>query len=85
MTDFKHDAIVRHEALIPFSRDHYVGLVQARHLIQAANADAGARRKALTDFVNAWDADIAEHFYDEERLLMQLMGTDDQQRLFDEH
>jgi hemerythrin-like domain-containing protein len=85
VTDFKHDAIVRHEALIPFSRDHYVGLVQARHLIQAAKADAGARRKALTDFVNAWDADIAEHFYDEERLLMQLMGTDDQQRLFDEH
>ena len=72
MTRFKHSPIERHEALTPFSRDHYTGLVQAQHLSKAAESDAVARRKAIAEFVDAWDTEIAAHFADEERLLAEL-------------
>jgi len=82
---FKHSPIERHEALAPFSRDHYTGLVQAQHLKKAAESDAVARRKAIAEFVDAWDNEIAEHFADEERLLPALAGDTDRQRLIAEH
>lgn len=85
MGRFKQPPIERHEALAPFSRDHYTGLVQARRLIKSAEDDAVARRKAIAEFVDAWDQEIAEHFDDEERLLMDVMSDDDRQRLTREH
>jgi len=85
MPEFKHAPIERHEALAPFSRDHYTGLVQAQHLKKAAGSDAVARRKAVAEFVDAWDTAIAQHFADEEELLLGLAGDADRQRLLDEH
>jgi hemerythrin len=85
MARFKHQPIERHEALAPFSRDHYSGLVQARRLVKAADADAAARRKAIAAFVDAWDQEITEHFADEERLLLDRLDEADRDRLLDEH
>ncbi len=85
MARFKHSPIERHEALAPFSRDHYTGLVQAQHLKKTADSDAVTRRKAIAAFVDAWDSEIAEHFADEERLLLELAGDADRQRLIEEH
>jgi len=85
MSKFEHTPIERHEALAPFSRDHYVGLVQAQHLKKAADDDDVARRKAVAEFVDAWDTEIAPHFADEERLLTDLANEADRQRLMEEH
>lgn len=85
MPRFNHAPIERHEALAPFSRDHYGGLVQAQHLVKAADADPSARRKTLAEFVDVWDHEIAGHFDDEERLLLELMVEADRRRLLDEH
>ena len=85
MARFEHAPIERHEALAPVSRDHYVGLVQAQHLIKAADADDVARRIAIAEFVDAWVNEIAQHLADEERLLGKLANDDDRQRLLDEH
>lgn len=85
MPQFEHDPISRHEALAPFSRDHYVGLVKARHLIKAAAKDDIARRGALSEFIDAWDSEIAPHFRDEERLLADIASPEDRERLFNEH
>lgn len=85
MPQFEHSPISRHQALAPFSRDHYVGLVQARHLIKAADKDDVSRRKALSEFVDAWDSDIAAHFRDEERLLAAVACPEDRHRLLTEH
>tara|TARA_R110002111_G_scaffold12753_1_gene37123 strand:+ start:85 stop:594 length:510 start_codon:yes stop_codon:yes gene_type:complete len=85
MPHFQNTPLHRHEALAPFSRDHYTGLVQSQRLIKAAAQDAVARRKAVADFVDAWDHDIAEHFRDEERLLMPFMMDADRDALLDQH
>lgn len=85
MPDFEYGPISRHEALAPFSRDHYVGLVKARHLIKAAAKDDIARRGALSEFIDAWDSEIAPHFRDEERLLADIASPEDRERLFSEH
>lgn len=82
---FDNAPISRHEALAPFSRDHYTGLVQARHLIKAARRDAVARRKAVAEFVDAFAGDIAIHFSDEEELLAGLLTPEDHHRLVSEH
>ncbi len=82
---YKNPPIERHPALQPLSRDHYGGLVQARHLVQAADADDVARRKAVAEFVDAWDREIAEHFHDEQCLLEPLMEPADRERLRAEH
>jgi len=85
MAKFEHAPIERHEALAPLSRDHYGGLVQAQHLKKAADADDVARRKAVAEFVDAWDTQIAPHFADEERLLAGLTQSNDRDRLMEEH
>jgi len=70
----------RHPALQPFSRDHYEGLVTARHLVKQA------RLEDLRRFVSNWRKVIAEHFDDEERLLIDLIAdAADVQRLRAEH
>jgi len=85
MARFQNPPIERHEALAPLSRDHYSGLVLARHLIKAAAGDAVARRQAVAEFVDSWDREVAEHFADEERLLTALMADADRERLLAEH
>jgi hypothetical protein len=85
MPQFENAPIQRHESLAPFSRDHYGGLVQARRLIKAAGDDDVARRKVLCEFVDAWDREIAGHFRDEQRLLLDVMSEDDRERLLREH
>ena len=82
---FKHRPIPRHESLAPLSRDHYIGLVQARRLCQAAAADPASRRKTLAAFADAWRHEIAVHFEDEERLLLPRAEPADGERLRAEH
>lgn len=85
MTKFKTPPLKRHPALQPLSRDHYVGLVQARHLSQAADGSDVDRRAAVAAFLDAWDSEIAEHFNDEERLLGPLADEAGRDRLHEEH
>lgn len=53
----------RHPALEPFSRDHNTGLILARALIEG-------RPDAEAQFREAWDRELADHFSEEERLLL---------------
>lgn len=88
MSEYKNAPIQRHPSLAPLSRDHYIGLVQAQHLIKAgdtAQSDAVARRKAAAEFIDAWDHEICEHFEDEEKLLLPLMTQADRGQLLEEH
>lgn len=80
-----HPPIKRHSCLQPFSRDHYVGLVQAQHLLKAAEAGAAERRGAIAEFCDAWSNEIAAHFDDEERLLLGLISAPHAQRLSADH
>src|SRR5688572_16634944 len=80
-----HPPLKRHVSLQPLSRDHYVGLVQAQHLIKSADASAAACAKALADFVQAWAGEISSHFADEERLLPELVTGGSLERLRREH
>jgi len=85
MPDSPHPPLKRHVSLQPFSRDHYVGLVQAQHLMQSADAGPDQRRKALDEFLQAWAGEISVHFDDEERLLPQFLSGDPLDRLRREH
>lgn len=86
MPEHETPPIKRHHALVPFSRDHYVGLVHAHRLMKASAKDRVARHKALADFLEAWRTEIEPHFRDEERLLPSLIaGEEDRRRLLDEH
>jgi len=82
---FENQPIQRDDALAPFSRDHYVGLVHAHRLIKSAEKDRAAKHAALADFLDAWSSEIQPHFRDEERLLQELLSPEDRQRLLDEH
>lgn len=75
----------RHPALQPLSREHFNGLVQARRLVQAAEAEENERRRRVRDFAAAWASEISPHFDDEERLLSSLVAAEDAARLFAEH
>lgn len=76
----------RHAALQPLSREHMGGLIQARHLQRAADGDIAERRRAVAEFVGVWQAEIREHFDDEERLLLPLTGSPElRRRLLSEH
>ncbi|MFW6059825.1 MAG: hemerythrin domain-containing protein [Phycisphaeraceae bacterium] len=85
MMTHKHPPLKRHESLQPLSRDHYAGLVQAQHLVRAADAGPVERRAALADFLEAWRREIEPHFEDEERLLPTLLTDDELASLHDEH
>lgn len=85
MARFQTPPLKRHPALQPLSRDHYVGLVQARRLAKAADGNGVDRRAAVAAFLDAWDADIAEHFDDEERLLAPLADDAGRTRLCGEY
>lgn len=85
MERFKNPPISRHEALAPFSRDHYVGLVHANHLKKSSHGDRVDRHKALSDFLDAWERDILPHFRDEERILAEYASEAGVGRMFEEH
>jgi hemerythrin-like domain-containing protein len=85
MTNPIHPPLKRHASLQPLSRDHYVGLVQAQHLIKSADGSPADRAKALADFVQAWAEEISAHFNDEERLLPELVAGAPRERLHREH
>lgn len=85
MTDYKTPPLKRHPSLQPMSRDHYVGLVQGRHLLKAAEGNGVDRRAAVATFLDVWDNEISIHFDDEERLLAPLADQAGRTRLLDEH
>ncbi len=85
MNAFINPPLPRHPALQPLSRDHYIGLVQARRLLEAANGNEAERRRALAGFLDAWHHEIAEHFDDEDRLLAPLATEPLRERLQQEH
>lgn len=68
-----HPPLKRDLSLQPFSRDHFMGLKAANGLIQTADADHAARIAAAAYFHQCWDAEIADHFREEEQLLIPLM------------
>jgi hemerythrin-like domain-containing protein len=64
----------RHPALIPLSRDHHDGLVQAVRLRRAAaDGDASARLAAAREFVEFFRNDERLHLRDEEEELFPLL------------
>ncbi len=85
MPEHENAPIARHAALQPLSRDHYQGLVCAQALIRSADDEAEARQDAVRRLLEAWDAEIADHFADEERLLDGLIAVASQKRLETEH
>ncbi|MBX3323107.1 MAG: hemerythrin domain-containing protein [Phycisphaeraceae bacterium] len=85
MPDFVNAPLRRHEALVPFSRDHFTGLVHAYRLIRSATQDRATRRKALAGILDDWNGEIEQHFEDEERLLIPVLDLDDASRLVLEH
>jgi hemerythrin-like domain-containing protein len=64
----------RHPALIPLSRDHHDGLVQAVRLLRraAADGDASARLAAAREFVDFFRNEERVHLRDEEEELFRL-------------
>jgi len=76
--------MMRHPALEPFSRDHNVGLVLARHL-QDASAGPDQAADAVRQFREAWVSELMDHFAEEERLLIPLATSEHGARLLREH
>ena len=64
----------RHPALIPLSRDHHNGLVQALRLRRAAaDGDASARLVVASEFVEFFRNEERVHLRDEEEVLFPLL------------
>ena len=64
----------RHPALIPLSRDHHNGLVQAVRLRRAAaEGDASARLAAASEFLEFFRNEERVHLRDEEEALFPLL------------
>src|SRR2546422_137795 len=64
----------RHPALIPLSRDHHAGLVQAVRLRRAAaDGDASARLAVAREFVEFFRNEERVHLRDEEEELFPLL------------
>lgn len=60
----------RHSALIPLTHDHHHALGQARQLIEAAKADAEARKATARSFLDFYREDSLLHFREEEEVLL---------------
>lgn len=69
----------RHPSLQPLSRDHNVALVLARHLEREPNS------QRLREFIEIWNDEMEDHFFDEERLLLHYMTPDMGGRMIEEH
>jgi iron-sulfur cluster repair protein YtfE (RIC family) len=80
-----HPPLKRDESLQPFSRDHFMGLKAANRLTQAVAADDAEKCAAAAYFHQCWDAEIADHFREEEQLLIPLMLDSEIQQMRQEH
>ncbi|NNM86225.1 MAG: hemerythrin domain-containing protein [Phycisphaerales bacterium] len=80
-----HPPLKRHESLQPFSRDHFIGLKAANRLVDAAADAPEARAAAAKYFYDCWNAEMAEHFTQEEQLLIALMLPPEIAQLRHEH
>lgn len=69
----------RHPSLQPFSRDHNVSLILARHLEREPSSDR------LREFILIWDGEMDDHFFEEERVLLKFVEPDQGARLINEH
>jgi hemerythrin-like domain-containing protein len=85
MSEHEHPPIKRHAALVPLSRDHQLGLQQARLLREAADKTSADRVGAVKGFLAAWDKEIHLHFDDEEHLFGPHLTPDEKARLESEH
>jgi iron-sulfur cluster repair protein YtfE (RIC family) len=63
----------RHPGLQPLSREHHPALVQAKRL-RDFSGDAEMARELGETFLGFWDAEIAQHFRDEEEVLLPLLA-----------
>lgn len=63
----------RHDALQPLSREHHPALVQAKRL-RDFKGDSDQAQQLAQAFVGFWDAEIVQHFRDEEELLLPLLA-----------
>ncbi len=72
------EAMKRHPALEPFSRDHNDGLILARGLQLS-------REGADEAFKHAWEVELQDHFAEEERLLGPLAESAFREQLIAEH
>ena len=80
-----HPPLKRHESLQPFSRDHFIGLKAANRLVDAAAGAPEDRAATAKYFYDCWNAEIAEHFTQEEQLLIALMLPPEIAQLRREH
>ncbi len=85
MKEYDHPPLQRDESLQPFSRDHFMGLKAANELTKAAAAGNAARISAAAYFRRCWDAEIADHFHEEEQLLIPLMVEPEIKQMLHEH
>ncbi len=85
MKEYDHPPLQRDESLQPFSRDHFMGLKAANELTKAAAAGNAARISAAAYFRRCWDAEIADHFREEEQLLIPLMVEPEIKQMLHEH
>ena len=85
MKEYDHPPLQRDESLQPFSRDHFMGLKAANELTKAAAAGDAARISAAAYFRRCWDAEIADHFHEEEQLLIPLMVEPEIKQMLHEH
>lgn len=76
----------RHPSLEAFSRDHNVGLTLGRKLVQASSLAEGGRQDAAHILLRYWKEELADHFSEEERLLIPLIPSAELcERLEQEH
>ncbi|HVT12506.1 MAG TPA: hemerythrin domain-containing protein [Fimbriimonadaceae bacterium] len=69
----------RHPSLQPLSRDHNVALLLARRLEREPNGDR------LREFLEVWNGEMEDHFFDEERLLLNYASPAMTARMLEEH
>ncbi len=69
----------RHQALEPFSRDHYSGLVAAKHLQERPGPDS------VAELLQLWEHELEDHFREEETLLSPLASSEMAQKLSQDH
>jgi hemerythrin-like domain-containing protein len=62
-----------------------VGLLKAQRLLRAADSNDRNRGAAVRDFLEAWTAEIEDHFLQEELLLSRLMSPLHVERLQKDH
>ncbi len=76
----------RNPSLEPFSRDHNVGLILVRQLIQSAKESDQACRQVAQVLSQYWKDELEDHFVEEEELLTPLIPDEElRSRLVGDH